>query len=187
MGYRWHDATGNAPLWPFGHGLGFANWMISALAVSGPVSGSSNATVSCTLSHDGNDGRRTTVVQLYLRFPREAGEPPRVLRGFMKVSAEAGSSAHARFTLTARDLSIWSTEARAWKLVAGTFGVHVGFSSADIVANGTLHSSIETLKTDDTFRGKYMPVYHPRPWIGHVNDPNGKLLAANLTLHYADF
>ena len=156
--------------------MGWANWTVSALAVSGSVSASSNATVSCTLSHDGDDGQRTTVVQLYLSFPSEAGEPPRLLRGFAKVSADAGSSAHAEFKLAARDLSIWSTEARAWKLVQGTFGVHVGFSSADLVANGTLRSSIESIKTDDvdTLRGKYMPIYHPRPSIGHVNDPNGR-------------
>ena len=34
--------------------------------------------------------------------------------------------------------------------------------------------SSQSIKTDDTLRGKYMPIYHPRPSIGHVNDPNGR-------------
>ena len=91
------------------------------LSVAGAVSSTSNATIACMLSHDG-DARRTTVVQLYLVFPKAAGEPPQLLRGFSKVSADAGGNVQAEFTLSARELSIWSSDAGAWKLVPGAFG-----------------------------------------------------------------
>jgi hypothetical protein len=110
------------------------------------------------LSHDG-DARRTTVVQLYLVFPKAAGEPPQLLRGFSKVSADAGGNVQAEFTLSARELSIWSSDAGAWKLVPGAFGVHLGFSSQAIVAQGTLHSAAVALKADDEVnRGNYTPI-----------------------------
>ena len=141
MGYRWCDATGKAPPFAFGHGLDFADWSVSKLRVASAVSSTSNATVSVTLKHDG-DAKHTTVVQLYLAFPEEAGEPPQLLRGFSKVSAETGASTDVEFTLSARDLSIWSVAAGAWTLVPGAFGIRVGFSSQDIAAIGTLHSSV---------------------------------------------
>ena len=58
-------------------------------------------TVSFTLANVG--GRAgAEVAQLYLRFPKEAGEPPLVLRRFEKVTLQPGASAAVTFkTLTA--------------------------------------------------------------------------------------
>jgi hypothetical protein len=42
---------GRAPLWPFGHGLGFVEWTWNDLRVVGTVSEQSNATVHVTLSN----------------------------------------------------------------------------------------------------------------------------------------
>jgi hypothetical protein len=66
-------------------GLSYTSWEWSGLTVQ-PTS------VSCTLK---NAGKRTgsTVAQLYLGFPAEAGEPPRLLKGFVKVELAPGANA----------------------------------------------------------------------------------------------
>lgn len=71
-------------------GLSYTSWEWSGLTVQ-PTS------VSCTLK---NAGKRTgsTVAQLYLGFPVEAGEPPRLLKGFAKVELAPGA-ANAMFSM----------------------------------------------------------------------------------------
>lgn len=44
--------------------------------------------------------------QLYLGFP-DAGEPPKVLRGFERVPIKAGQSAKVAIKLRVIDVSIW--------------------------------------------------------------------------------
>ena len=77
------------------------------------------------------------VAQLYLQFPRHAGEPLLVLRAFEKTPELApGASTVLTLRLSPRDLSFWDTAAAAgaggWSGVQGQFGVQIGSSSRDI-------------------------------------------------------
>ena len=72
------------------------------------------------------------VVQLYLRFPASAGEPPNQLKGFHKVRLEPGEQVEVMFHLTKRHFSIWNPEHHGWTMVAGEFDILVGSSSRDI-------------------------------------------------------
>lgn len=159
FGYRWFDAQGTAPLWPFGesprharqsdvsdaaflvalagHGLSYTTFKYSNLAVSGSVSPSSNATVSFDLSNAGAVAG-AEVAQLYVGFPIAAAEPPRLLRDFAKVQLAPGESRAVPFTLSAGDLSVWDEVAAGWRLVTGTFGLFVGSSSRDLRLEGSL-------------------------------------------------
>jgi len=76
-GYRWFDAHDVEPLYPFGHGLSYTEFMYDCLKVN-----DRRVTVYVT-----NTGKRSgkEVVQLYVGFPEEAGEPPKLLKGFTKV------------------------------------------------------------------------------------------------------
>jgi len=73
----------------------------------------------------------TETPQLYISFPASAGEPPWQLKGFEKSTLAAGAKATVVFPLTARDLSVWSTQTHAWMGVRGEFKVAVGGSSRD--------------------------------------------------------
>ena len=87
MGYKWHDSQASrAPLWAFGFGLGWVHWTWNDLQVVGTVTATANATVTATLSNYYGTQRAQTIVQLYVRFPAAAGEPPLLLRGFQKVA-----------------------------------------------------------------------------------------------------
>lgn len=72
------------------------------------------------------------IVQAYLSFPKNAGEPPKILRGFEKVYIEAGKQAVVQFDLTKTELSIWDVASQSWVIPHGEFQLHIGASSRDI-------------------------------------------------------
>jgi beta-glucosidase len=130
VGYRWYDAQNITPLFPFGYGLSYTQFSFSGLHVTPRVSdGVSNVAVSATITNTGRVAG-ADVAQLYLSDPSSAGEPPRELVGFKRVSLPAGQSARLQFTITPRDTWWWDTDAGGWTQSAGTYDVYVGDSSA---------------------------------------------------------
>jgi beta-glucosidase len=146
VGYRYYDANNETPLFPFGYGLSYTAFAFSHLRVTPQrvQNGTSNpgtpacgcngqsgtqVTVSATVT---NTGKVTgsDVAQLYLNDPAAAGEPPRQLKGFQKVTLKPGQSTTVHFALSGQDLSYWDDAASGWVLPDGTFGVDVGDSSA---------------------------------------------------------
>src|SRR6266705_2048535 len=84
VGYRWYDAKGIAPLFPFGYGLSYTRFAFSHLSVSpSAVDGTRDVRVSAVIT---NTGKRagSDVAQLYLGDPSATGEPPRQLEGFQR-------------------------------------------------------------------------------------------------------
>jgi beta-glucosidase len=129
VGYRWFEATGAKPEYPFGYGLSYTSFRYSDLRISsGPRGG---YTVSATVS---NTGRRAgaDVAQCYIGFPAFTGEPARELRGFQRVSLAPGKKAVIRFPVTRGDLATWSGNpgtVGTWTVAAGKYDVYVGDSS----------------------------------------------------------
>lgn len=72
------------------------------------------------------------VAQLYVGYPESANTPPRQLRGFVKLSLDAGESAAATFELRRRDLSVWDVASQEWIVPTGEFNITVGASSRDL-------------------------------------------------------
>ena len=135
IGYRWFDANHVTPRFPFGHGLsyttfGYSNLTVSAVSPSGQVQ--IGLDVSNTGSHSGAE-----VPQLYLGFPSAAGEPPKLLKGFSKVTLAAGETRHVTFNLDWLNLANWDASARGWLVTPGTFQVMVGASSRDLRLQGS--------------------------------------------------
>ncbi len=137
VGYRWYDATGTAPLFPFGFGLGYTTFAYSGLQVSPVLTPDGAAQVSVRVS---NTGSRTgsEVVQLYVGAPDSAGEPPRALKDFQKVTLAPGKSASVHFSLRQSDLAIWDAVTHQPSTVDGAYQVYVGSSSRNIRAQASL-------------------------------------------------
>jgi beta-glucosidase len=146
VGYRYYDASNETPLFAFGYGLSYTRFSFSHLSVtprqvqngtSDPGATSCNCngqsghlvTVSARVTNTGQVVG-SDVAQLYLGDPAAAGEPPRQLKGFQKITLQPGQSATVRFTLNGHDLSYWDDTADGWVLPDGQYQVYVGDSSA---------------------------------------------------------
>ena len=134
VGYRWYNAKGITPLYPFGYGLAYTQFSYSNLDIYN-FSGDLMVTLQVK-----NIGQRfgTTVPQLYVTYPLEAGEPPRQLRDFQSVDLDPYKSAGVTFRLRERDFSIWNVTSHSAVVFPGTFTIEVGFSSRDIALTGTV-------------------------------------------------
>jgi beta-glucosidase len=130
IGYRWYDAKGIEPLFPFGYGLTYTTFRFSGLSVK-PVTTGQGATATFTIT---NTGTRpgAEVGQVYVGFPAVAGEPPKQLKGFQKVSLQPGQSQTVTIPLDGRAFSYWNASTQAWTIPGGTFTVMVGDSSRDL-------------------------------------------------------
>jgi beta-glucosidase len=129
VGYRWYDANSVTPLFPFGFGLSYTTFSFSNLQVSpSSVNGTDDVQVSATVTNTGSRAG-SDVAQLYLGDPSGAGEPPRQLAGFQRVSLGAGQSAQVSFTITPQQESWWDDPANGWTQTEGTYNIYVGDSS----------------------------------------------------------
>jgi beta-glucosidase len=139
IGYRALDSQGIAPLFPFGHGLSYTTFTYSSLDVR-PAAAPGSTEVAFTLSNTGSRAG-TEVAQLYVGFPPAVGEPPRVLRGFERVSLTPGESRPVTITLGPQNLSCWNPVAHARFVPSGTYTIAVGGSSGDL----PLRTSVQVL------------------------------------------
>ncbi len=136
VGYRWYDATGTQPLFPFGFGLSYTTFHLSHLTVtpetlSGKEGSSQKVVASVEVQ---NTGKRAgaEVVQAYVKQPVANGEPPRQLRAFSRVFLNPGETKRVTLTLTQRSFSIYDTSAHHWISPAGRYRIMVGTSSRDL-------------------------------------------------------
>jgi len=131
VGYRGYDASGIAPLFPFGHGLGYTSWTYEALDCRGAVAEDADLEVTVTVR---NTGRRPgkEVVQAYLAGPPGADRPVRALAAFTVVRAAPGERVTARLTIPARAFARYDEDLASWIWPGGEYTVHAGPSSRDL-------------------------------------------------------
>jgi beta-glucosidase len=138
VGYKAFDAKGVEPLFPFGHGLTYSEFHIGGQSVALIAQNSGNGTAKsvkmcATLKNIGKVAARQAV-QLYVAYPEEAMEPPKLLRAFQKYELEAGQDITVELTVATDDLKVWDKETMMWKLIGGEYNFMLGFSSRDIRA-----------------------------------------------------
>ncbi|WWC86304.1 uncharacterized protein L201_001177 [Kwoniella dendrophila CBS 6074] len=87
-------------------------------------------TISVDVTNTGNV-LGCDIPQLYLGYPPEAGEPPKVLRDFNRIQLEPGATKTVTFELSRYDVSIWDVVKQRWVIPNGDFTIEVGRSSMD--------------------------------------------------------
>ncbi len=126
-GYTLLEDESKAPLFPFGHGLGYAPFGYRALGVRRSSKG---IQVEVSVRNRG-DRRADEVVQLYVGFPGTVvPRPGKLLRGFRRVTLEPGETRTLRFAVPHEALRYWCPTSRSWQLEPGEHRVYAGGSSA---------------------------------------------------------
>jgi beta-glucosidase len=142
IGYRWFDANGVAPRFPFGHGLSYTTFALSDLAVR-PRSADGRAPITVRVAVT-NTGRRrgAEVAQVYVTLPESAGEPPKRLVAFEKVWLEPGQRKVVTMAIDPaaahHPLGVWDEGAQRWRVPEGRYVITVGTSSADVALRDTV-------------------------------------------------
>ena len=127
VGYRHYDRAGIAPLFPFGHGLGYTLRTVRPGGCSARPGARASASVT-------NIGRRrgATVVQVWVGGGEpSAPRPVRELRAFEKLALNPGETRQLSFDLAARALTYYDVGRAAWLAEKGPIEIAVGFSAAD--------------------------------------------------------
>jgi beta-glucosidase len=130
VGYRWYDAKDITPLFPFGYGMSYTTFSFANLSVS-PASSDDNVRVTVDVTNTG-PRRGAEVAEIYVAAPANAGEPPKQLKGFAKVTLDPGETRHLTITLDQRAFSIWDTASNQWAVAPGEHEIMVGDSSRDL-------------------------------------------------------
>jgi beta-glucosidase len=127
IGYRWYQANGVTPLFPFGYGLDYTSFAVSDAQITASPGGGFRVRVKVT-----NTGSRSgaDVVQAYVAYPSGLGEPPEQLRAFTRVVVAPGATVQATLVLPVSDFA--SDAGGTPTVVAGRYVIGVGQSSADL-------------------------------------------------------
>jgi beta-glucosidase len=124
VGYKWYEAEGKEPLFPFGFGLSFTTFSYSGLTTT-PGNG---LKVTFSVTNTGQRGG-AEVAQVYARLPETAGEPFKRLIGWEKIPLAPGETRTVTVSADPPYLSIFNVEKNHWELVPGDYKVYVGGSS----------------------------------------------------------
>ena len=132
-GYKWFDAKGHEPLFPFGHGLSYTTFAYDDLQVR-PLGHGLVASVRVS-----NTGRRAGADAVQLYVSGTDWPELRRLAGFAKVMLEPGESTVVGIEVDPRLLSVWNTGNPGWTRRRGDYTLSVARSSRDVVDSATVN------------------------------------------------
>lgn len=125
MANRTYRYFKGAPLFPFGYGLSYTTFKVGTPAYDA-TSGKITVKVS-------NTGKRAGVeiVQAYMRNTTDTDGPLKSLRGFARVSLNAGETKTVEIDFPRKSFEGWDVETNTMRVVPGRYDIMVGTSSAD--------------------------------------------------------
>ena len=122
----------NQPLYPFGYGLSYTEFSYSPIELStNSINFDQKLQASVRVK---NSGERfgEEVVQLYIQdMFGSVVRPVKELKGFNKISLDAGESREVSFEISAKDLAFYTAD-MSFKAEPGDFKLYIGTSSAEL-------------------------------------------------------
>lgn len=136
VGYRWFDAKGIYPQYPFGYGLSYTTFDISNVVTDKKeYVKDDEVTVKVAIKNSGkSDGAE--VVQIYASQPVcSVLRPKKELKGFQKVFLKSGEQKNIELNIKIKDLAFYDEKTSSWKIEPGEFIFHVATSVKDVVSS----------------------------------------------------
>lgn len=156
VGYRHFTTAGIAPLFAFGHGLGYSTFAVGRPVTPATLRAGQPLTLTVPVTNTSQrDG--STVVQVYLHDRSgRVTRPRRELAGFAKVRLAAGDSREVDITLPGRAFAYFDVLSGQWTVPQGQCLLEIGLSSENIV-----HSVVVDVE------GGFTGSHAPEPQIAH--------------------
>jgi len=129
VGYRWFDTKKMDVMYPFGHGLSYAEFAYDNLSVSkkGDV-----VELAFDVKNTGSV-EADEVAQVYVHRDETAVEwPEKELKAFQRVTIKPGETKTVKLQIPASDFDYWDVDTHAWKNDGAKLTFLVGSSSRDI-------------------------------------------------------
>ncbi len=128
VGYKWFDAEHKTPLFPFGFGLSYSTFQYEYMEATVHA----HHLIVTFRVRNTSPRAGTEISEVYLGFPRGAGEPPKRLVGWARFQLEAGQTRSVKVSVKPLYLSIFDTRSSKWRVYPGNYRVYVGSSSEDL-------------------------------------------------------
>lgn len=153
VGYRYHDAFGIEPLFPFGYGLGYTDFSLGKVKVEadGP-----EIEVSAEIKNTGGFAGKETL-QVYVSCPQgRLDRELKSLAGFAKTDELApGKKQKLTVSFDIRELACFDTKNACWILEKGDYIVLAGTDSANAAPASvlTLDEDFAAMESERLFDG----------------------------------
>ena len=120
------------PLYPFGFGLSYTTFAYSNLKLSAKsLDAKSDLTVSVDIKNTGSRAGEE-VVQMYVKHLNSSVERPiKELKGFKRISLDAGQKKTVTLALQASQLGYWDATKKSFVVEPDNIQIMIGSSSAD--------------------------------------------------------
>jgi beta-glucosidase len=130
--HRGYVIGDNGPLFPFGYGLSYSTFTMSAPHLSSATIGKAGSVdVSVDVANTSSRAG-AAVVELYIHEKvASVTRPVKLLKGFRRVELAPGQHQTVTMTLTPRDLSLWNRDMKR-VVEPGEFEIMTGPSSDDV-------------------------------------------------------
>ncbi len=116
------------PLYPFGYGLSYTTFDYKKLSLSKPeICSDESSVVSVEVTNTGKV-KGDEVVQLYIKAEHDSAVV-KTLKGFKRISLNAGETAKVEFTINSNNLSRW-IDGKGYSVEQDKYMIMVGSSSA---------------------------------------------------------
>jgi beta-glucosidase len=135
VGYRHATTAGLAPLFSFGHGLGYGTTTWSGAAVDRTEVAVGESVVVSVMVENAGDRHTSDVVQVYSRdLTGLVLRPHRELVGFAKVHLDQGERRLVKIEVDAQSFAFWDVRVQGWRTPSGAFELEIARSSESVTA-----------------------------------------------------